>query len=287
MTYSARTASAATTTSGEIDLDAYFRRIGYAGPRTPVLETLRSIHLQHAVSIPFENLDPLLRRTPRLDLPSLEQKLVHAGRGGYCFEQNLLLSHVLRKLGFEVTNLAARVTWNAPPDSIRPRTHMLLCIDLPDGRYVADVGFGGLTLTAPLRLATDIEQQTPHETFRLIATVDGGFAMDALLQGAWKTLYRFDLQPQLLPDYELANWFVATHPQSHFTTSLIAALPFPGGRLALSNHQLSVYRAGAAAEQRSLGSAAELRAVLQNDFGLTLPETPELEQRLRQFTAGG
>src|SRR6185437_10381872 len=173
-----------------------------------------------------------------------------------------------------------------PPGVVRPRTHMLLCVELPDGRYVADVGFGGLTLTAPLRLAADIEQPTPHETFRLIATPDGGFAMDALLQEAWKTLYRFDLQPQLLPDYEVANWFVATHPQSHFITSLIAALPFPGGRLALSNHQLTVYRTGAAAEQRSLSNAAELRAVLQKDFGLTLPESPELEQRLRQLTAG-
>jgi N-hydroxyarylamine O-acetyltransferase len=273
------------TASGDIDLDAYFRRIGYAGPRTPALETLGSIHLRHALSIPFENLDPLLRRPPRLDLPSLEQKLVHARRGGYCFEHNLLLSHVLRRLGFKVTDLAARVSWNAPPDAARPRTHMLLCVDLEDGRYVADVGFGGLTLTAPLRLAADIEQQTPHESFRLLAS-NGEFAMEALLQGTWKRLYRFDLQPQLLPDYEVANWFVATHPQSHFVTSLIAALPFPGGRLALSNHQLSVYRTGAAAEQRALSTTAELLGVLRNEFGLTLPEVPELEQRLRPLMPG-
>jgi N-hydroxyarylamine O-acetyltransferase len=272
------------TTTGEIDLDAYFRRIAYTGPRTPVLDTLRAIHLQHALSIPFENLDPLLRRIPRLDPASLEQKLVHARRGGYCFEQNLLLSHVLRSLGFKVTNLAARVMWNAPPGLARARTHMLLCVDLEDGRYVADVGFGGLTLTAPLHLAADIEQPTPHETFRLVAA-DGEFVMQALLQGAWKALYRFDLQPQLLPDYEISNWYVATHPESHFTFALIAARPGQRSRAALSNNRLTLYKADAPPEQRVLGSAEELRAVLQETFELTLADTPELDALLARFTA--
>ncbi len=267
-----------------VDLDAYFRRIGYTGPRTPDLDTLRAIHLRHALSIPFENLDPLLGRTPRLDLASLEQKLVHSRRGGYCFEQNLLLSHVLQGLGFSVTPLAARVVWNAPPGVVRPRTHMLLCVDLEEGRYVADVGFGGLTLTAPLRLAADIEQPTPHEIFRLVA-LEGGFAMEALLQQAWKPLYRFDLQAQLLPDYELSNWYVATHPESHFTFVLMAALPASHGRFALNNRQLTLYRADAPPEQRVLKDAEELRTVLQETFGLVLPETPELAALLARLTA--
>lgn len=272
------------TTTGEIDLDAYFRRIGYTGARTPVLETLRAIHLQHALSIPFENFAPLLRHTPRLDLASLEQKLVHARRGGYCFEQNLLLSHVLRRLGFKVTDLAARVAWNAPPGVVRPRTHMLLCVDLEDGRYVADVGFGGLTLTAPLRLAADIEQPTPHETFRLIAA-EGGFAMQALLQDTWKTLYRFDLQPQLLPDYELSNWYVATHPESHFTLVLMVALPGPHSRMALNNNQLTRYTADAPPQQRLLETPHELRSVLRETFGLTLAGTPDVDALLARLTA--
>lgn len=266
-----------------IDLDAYFQRIGYSGPRTPVLETLRAIHLRHALSIPFENLDPLLRRTPRLDLASLEQKLVHARRGGYCFEQNLLLSHVLQRLGFKVTNLAARVLWNAPPELVRPRTHMLLRVDLEDAPYVADVGFGGLTLTAPLRLAANIEQTTPHETFRLVAA-DGGFALQALLQGAWKTLYRFDLQPQLLPDYEISNWYVATHPESHFTFMLMAALPGPRRRMALSNNQLTLYTADAPPQQRVLKNSDELRAALRETFGLTLAEGADVDALLARLT---
>src|SRR5215469_6173957 len=180
-----------------IDLEAYFRRIGYSGPRDPILDTLRGIHLRHALSMPFENLDPLLGRTPRLDLPSLHRKLVLGGRGGYCFEQNLLLSHVLQTLGFHVVNLGARVVWNAPPGTVRPRTHMLLRVDLPGGPYIADVGFGGLTLTAPLRLLPGLEQATPHEAFRVIELGDG-FVIEACVREAWKALYWFDLQPQLV-----------------------------------------------------------------------------------------
>src|SRR5690242_20548060 len=114
------------------DIDAYLRRIGYAGglrsadvahtsgasithgsSLAPTLDSLRALHLHHAQSIAFENLDSLSGRPPNLDLPSLERKLVYDGRGGYCFEQNLLFSHVLREIGFRVTGLAARVLWNS------------------------------------------------------------------------------------------------------------------------------------------------------------------------------
>src|SRR5665213_3130179 len=161
-----------------VDLNSYFHRIGYAGPRIPTLATLRAIHLHHPLAIPFENLDPLLGRPVGLDVPSLLDKLIHEGRGGYCFEHNLLLARVLEDLGFRVTCLAARVIWNAPEGAIRPRAHMLLRIDLGDEPYIADVGFGGQTLTAPLRLATDVEQTTPHEAFRL-STTDGDFVLQS------------------------------------------------------------------------------------------------------------
>jgi N-hydroxyarylamine O-acetyltransferase len=267
-----------------IDIDAYFQRIGYSGSRTPTLETLRGIHLCHAQTVPFENLDPLLKRPVNLDLPSLEQKLVQAGRGGYCFEQNLLLAEVLRILGFDLTCLAARVIWNAPEGALRPRTHMLIAVSFKDGTWLADVGFGGLVLTAPLRLAADIEQETPHEPFRLIE-VDGRFVMQALIRDAWKSLYHFDLQPQLLPDYEVANWYVATHPKSHFTLVLMAALTAPGCRYALLNNQLSIYRSGVPSEQRILSSAAQLRGVLEDTFRIRLPEDDGLDPLLERIAA--
>src|SRR5262245_27241696 len=114
----------------QIDIEAYFARIGHAGPRAPRLETLRELHLRHVQAIPFENLDPLLGLPVRLDLLALERKLVREGRGGYCFEHNLLFADVLQTLRYRVTGLAARVLWNAAPDAITARSHMLLRIDI-------------------------------------------------------------------------------------------------------------------------------------------------------------
>jgi N-hydroxyarylamine O-acetyltransferase len=64
---------------GELDLDAYFRRIGYGGPRDPTLRTLRFIHQRHPAGIAFENLNPLLGWPLPLDLESLQRKLVYDG----------------------------------------------------------------------------------------------------------------------------------------------------------------------------------------------------------------
>ena len=72
--------------SAEIDLPAYLERIGHVGPTAPTLATLAALVKAHAAAIPFENLDPLIGRTPALDLAGLQRKLVHGGRGGYCFE---------------------------------------------------------------------------------------------------------------------------------------------------------------------------------------------------------
>ena len=254
-----------------LDLDAYFERIGYAGARTPTLETLRAIHLRHAQAIPFENLNPLLRWPVRLDAASLEQKLVRDRRGGYCFEQNLLLSHVLRALGFSVTGLAARVLWNVPDGVVTPRGHMLLLIDLDDDAYVVDVGFGGLTLTGPLRLEPDVEQATPHEPFRLRRAGDT-FVMQALVNAEWKALYRFDLQEQLLPDYEVTNWYLSNHPHSHFVTGLVVARPDRDRRYVLRNREFAVHHLNGSTERRVLRTASELRATLEEVFRLTLPD---------------
>src|SRR5262245_64589205 len=68
-----------------IDLEGYFRRIGYDGSRAPTLETLRALHLRHALAIPFENLDPLRRGPGGPTRRPLNQSPCRAGPGGYAF----------------------------------------------------------------------------------------------------------------------------------------------------------------------------------------------------------
>ena len=265
-----------------VDIDTYFQRIGYTGPRTATLETLSAIHLLHPQAIPFENLDPLLKRPTLLDLAALERKMLHDGRGGWCYEQNLLFKHVLQALGFRVTGLAARVTWNVPEGAIRPRTHMLLRIDFDAVPYVADVGFGGLTLTGPLRLDPDMEQPTPHETFRLIKA-DGDFVLQVLISDTWKSVYRFDLQPQTLADYEVSNWYLANHPESRFVNNLMAARVTSDRRYGLFKNKLSTHHLHGYSEQRTVTSAAELRHTLETTFAISLPDEPGLEATLERL----
>jgi N-hydroxyarylamine O-acetyltransferase len=268
----------------QLDLDPYFQRIGYDGERTPTLATLQAIHLRHASTIPFENLTPFLHQPVNLDLASLQHKLVESGRGGYCFEQNLLLHAVLRALGFQVSGLAARVRWNVPDEVVTARGHMLLQVELDGQTYLADVGFGGLTLTTPLALIPDRVQPTPHEPFRIVADGDG-YLMQAQLGQEWRSLYRFDLQQQYLPDYEVSNWYLSNHPNSHFVTGLMAARPERDCRYALRNNQLTIHRLQGDTERRVLSTVGELRAVLEDTFHITLPITPNLDPALQRLIA--
>jgi hypothetical protein len=65
-------------------------------------------------------------------------------------------------------------------------------------------------------------------------------------------LYRFDLTPALFIDYEVANRYVSTHPESHFRKNLMLARTAPGRRYALTNRSLSIHHTNGRSEQREL-----------------------------------
>ncbi|MGD0130822.1 MAG: arylamine N-acetyltransferase [Bryobacteraceae bacterium] len=267
--------------SSIFDLDAYLDRIGYRGPHSATLDTLEAVHALHPAAIPFENLNPLMGWPVALDIDSLQAKMVLGGRGGWCFEHNALLRHALEALGFSVTNLAARVIWNVPPGSpVGARSHMLLLVDVNGLPYISDVGFGGNVLTAPLRLEPHVAQPTPHEPHRLLP-LENGLVLEASVGGEWKPFYRFTLEPQFPADYEVSNWYLCQHPSSFFRHTLIAARVNPEGRYALLNNALAIHRKSGA-EKRNLPDVAALRSCLETDFGLRLPELPELAAGLER-----
>jgi N-hydroxyarylamine O-acetyltransferase len=267
-----------------IDLNAYLRRIGLRHPAAADLEHLRALATAHVASIAFENLNPLLGLPVDLELPALEQKLLHAGRGGYCFEQNLLFAAALRSLGFEVGYLLARVLWNQPEDAITAQTHMLLRVELQDGSWLVDVGFGGQALSGALRLVPDVAQSTRLEPYRLLQSGDE-WRMQSLIRDQWLTLYRFDLRPVELIDCIVSNHYVSTHPASRFVGNLIAARTEPERRLTLLNHEFTIRRPGSDPERRALSGHLEIRQVLEREFLLRLPEGIELDQRLQRLPA--
>ncbi len=268
-----------------IDLDAYFKRIGYDGPRTPTLATLRELHRLQPQVIAFENLDPLLKRPVKLDAASLEAKLVKGGRGGYCFEQNLLFGYVLRALGFRVREATARVRWSVPPGVHTPRVHALLIVEVEGETYLVDVGFGGNVATGPLVLKSRDEQTTPHEPFRLVAE-DHRLVVEAKIGGQWTSLYATDLAESIPADFEMGNWFTSAHPESIFVNGLLAARAEPGRRYALFNNGLSVHKLNGGTEKKALGSAAELRDALGDLFKIRLDGLDGLDTTLARLAAG-
>ncbi|OAJ52371.1 N-hydroxyarylamine O-acetyltransferase [Paraburkholderia ginsengiterrae] len=253
-----------------VNLDNYFSRMGYEGPRAASLEVLRVLHGLHPRAIPFENLNPLTRRPVKLDLESVERKLVAEHRGGYCFEQNALFANVLMQLGFKVTPLLARVLWGRDSDAMPPRTHMVLRIDLDNEAWIADVGFGSVTLTAPLRLSAGLAQPTALGTFRLADASRGALCLEVQARDeSWARVYRFDLHPVEWIDYETSNWYTSTSPEAIFASNLIVSRVLPEARLTLLNDQLNERAAdGEIIGTQRLCSAGELAACLRDRFGL-------------------
>jgi N-hydroxyarylamine O-acetyltransferase len=260
----------------EANLDAYLRRINYAGSIAPTLETLQAIHRLHPAAIPFENLNPLMELPVRLQLSDIEQKLLVERRGGYCFEHNLLLKAVLESMDFAVTPLAAAVIIGRTDESELPLNHMLLVVDVGGQPYLADVGFGGSTPTAPLRLKEDIEQETPHGRYRLL----GGYPkwrLEAEIAGEWSALYEFTLTPRTLDDYVAMN----DGTMASFRNDLRVARVDGNKRLALRNARFNIYENGETTT-RMLTNLLEIRDVLTNSFGIQLPETDKLDPALEK-----
>jgi N-hydroxyarylamine O-acetyltransferase len=253
------------------DVDSYCARVGYSGPREPTLAVLRAIIAGHTGAIPFENLDVVAKRPVRLDLPSVYEKLVRHRRGGYCYEHNLLLLDVLLALGFRAAALVARVHRTRPPGVTPPRSHMLLRVALPEGTYIVDVGFG-TAVTAPLALEPGTEQTTPHETFRLVPA-DDEFDLQVRFDEVWTDLYRLSLQQQIAVDYEFANWYTSTHPDSLFVRNVIATLPGPHRRHTLFNDKFTIRHCDGKVERHTLRGAKDFDEVFTTYFGIASPDS--------------
>ena len=260
-----------TTSLSSTDLAAYLARIGYDGPVEPSRVALNRLHLLHPQKIPFENLNAVAGLGVAIDLPSIVAKLVHSRRGGYCYEHNGLFHAVLEAFGFAVTPLAARVMMGAPEDAQVAQTHKLLRVTCEGDDLIADVGFGGMTLTGPIRLVADVEQQTPHEPYRLARTGEDWW-LRAKVGGDWRLLYRFTLRPAWPIDDEVSNHYVATHPNSSFTRTLIAARILPRGRLTLMNRRVSEHRLGEASLVEEIDGDDALRGVVAERFGIAVED---------------
>ncbi|HYC95100.1 MAG TPA: arylamine N-acetyltransferase [Sphingomicrobium sp.] len=255
-----------------IDLGAYFDRIGYSGPAEPTLQVLRALHELHPAAIPFEAIDVLLGRGIDISPSVVDAKLIGRRRGGYCYEQNGLFARVLKAIGFEVESLASHVRWMSEPGTpLPPLTHRVLRVMIDGTPWLADVGFGSCVPSAPLRMDLADPQPTSHESFRLVR-MGPQLLLQALVEDQWRPVYSISSEPWLDGQYEMANWYTATHPDSHFRHRLIVTRTTPETRHILADGRLTIRRPDGTAEKRYL-NADEIMEALENIF--LLPVEPD------------
>ncbi|MFC1410191.1 arylamine N-acetyltransferase [Streptacidiphilus sp. N1-12] len=260
--------------TGTLDLDAYLRRIGWTGGLRPDGAVLTALHRAHLAAIPFENLDLMLGRGIRVDLGSVQAKLVGQRRGGYCFEHGTLFAAVLTRAGFRVRRLLARTG----DDPLRPRarSHLVLKVAGEGGeQWLADVGFGS-GLLEPLPFREDAPRSQGGWTYRLVRDAEpDGWWLTELQNGQWARLYRFTEEPQHAIDVEVANHYVATHPASPFLRRPVVIRKDDRATRELLGRHFAVVRPDRAATKRDLPDG-EVAAVLREEFGIELsPEEAE------------
>jgi N-hydroxyarylamine O-acetyltransferase len=255
-----------------VDLDAYFQRIHWSGGRDPTLQTLAGLIEAHTAHIPFENLDVLLGREVRLDLDGLQDKIVGARRGGYCFEHATLFAAVLEALGFQVARHAARVVLFGPLAEAK-RSHMFTTVVVEGTTYVADPGFGPFAPRFPVPLVDSSAGQPTHWMQR-----DGNFWVlhvtreDRQPVAGWAST----LEAENPSDFEVFNHYIATHPKSPFVNWIFLSAVTPRGRVNVMNRKVTFLREADEPVDIELADRTALRRLLADHFGFDLPEIERL-----------
>jgi N-hydroxyarylamine O-acetyltransferase len=249
------------------NLDSYFERIIYKGSTEVGEGALRDIHIAHTLNIPFENLDVFYRRPILLDGASLYKKMVNEKRGGYCFEMNGLFSLVLQEMGFEVTNLLARVTI----DGIHytTKTHQAILVKAGGNQWLADVGFGNDGIIAPLLLEENTEQQQFAHTYRLITDSTLGYVLQKKNENGYYPLYAFTLDAASPEDFLMSNHFTSTFPESFFLKMRMCTMPTKDGRITLTDSHFKVVKINDVFET-PIANEYDFITVLKEHFGLDL-----------------
>jgi len=251
-----------------LDVDAYLRRVGYAGDTAPTAETLAALHRAHLAAIPFENLDIVLGRGIAVDIESVHAKLVERRRGGYCYEHGVLFAAALERLGFTVERLLARV---GGEDLDRPRapTHMTLRVHTGAQRWLADVGFGS-GLLEPLPFDSQRPVTQAAWTFEPASIRPGSCALRELQGDEWVTRYGFDEQRLHAADVVLANHFTSTFARSPFVGQLVVLRREEDTIHGLIDSRLTVTHPDRSVDERD--GDDEIASVLRETFRIPLSD---------------
>ncbi len=272
--------------AADFDLDPWLDRIHHTGGTPKTLQTLQDLHLAQVLAIPFENLDIQMGRGIPLAPDDLATKLVADRRGGYCFEANGLFALALRRLGFEIEYLQARV-WTdvVAAGAIPPRDHQILLVHCDGREWLADVGFGGRGLLLPLPLEVGRTTTQFFECFRFALDPEHGSVLQwQAPDGSLHRLYTFRKMACHPIDYEHANYFLSTSPDSFFVKALSCSRATTKLRHTIAEDVHRIRDANGIVEENRIPDRQALLAILRDPFGIDLPDDTRLPhwERRRQ-----
>jgi len=242
---------------------------------------LKKLQQSHIINIPFENLDVVAGRSINLDYENLFNKIVNNGRGGYCFELNILYSFLLKALGFSPKPVLGRV-WLRNPDKTPPRNHLAHLIEQDGETFVTDVGFGGLTTRIPLNINASSEINDNDGFVRILPFADNQFMVQRKVNDDWTNQYSFENVDISEEDIFISNYFMSTNPKSHFCNDNFIGKFTKDGRVGLFNNQMSRRRGIELVSKKNIAYGSEWIETLSNKFGLTLDFSKEEFERIFQ-----
>lgn len=219
----------------------FLTRIGM-DPKTTVEYTpefLGQIQTNCVTHIAYENLDILEGKTLQLDPESLYEKIVLRGRGGYCFELNGLLTHMLRTMGFAVEERFAR--YLRGESEIPMRRHRVLLVTLENDAYLLDIGVGQIAPRLPLKLEENLVQEQNGETYRFIRDEVHGWILQDLYEDAWRDYICFTNDVAYDVDFIQPSFFCEHHPSSPFNKEPMIAIKTPEGRRTIDGRVYKIF----------------------------------------------
>ena len=226
-----------------MNAERYLTRIGLNESSLPAtaqsLETLQRAHLR---TVPYENLDILAGKPIALEREALYEKIVERRRGGYCFELNELFGHLLRALGYNVTDCFGRFLRGET--QIPMRRHHVLIVSCPDGeRFLCDVGVGNGSPNRPVPLIEGKTLIDGRETYRLRRDDFLGWVLEEVYKGGWRDVYSFTEERQLSVDFVATSFYCEKSPASPFNKAPMISLRTSEGRKTRDGDEFRIFDA--------------------------------------------
>ena len=260
-------------------ISAFLKRIGL-DENTKIEHTVDFLKLiqYHAVThLPYENIDIINGVSLKLEAESLFDKIVVRGRGGYCFELNALLSHILKEMGFEVTDYLARFLRGV--EGIPVRHHRVVAVKLENKTYICDIGIGSKAPRHPLELTEGIAQTQFGEIYEFSKDETLGWVLWEHHKGEKCKYISFTEDKQLEMDFILPSFYCEKHPDSKFNKALMVAMKTEKGRKTINGNEYKEFVGDLVVLEEKLTEKA-LNQRLEKDFFNTVT-FKTLEQEIK------